>query len=206
MGDLLDFAPISRFRDAATYTHTLQDELDQASEYLASLRSAHPKARIVYQRGNHEHRLKYYLLRNAEALSELRGLSLASLLSLDKHRVELVDGRRYLAGGSFVLKHGTHYGVYATRRELLAEGRSGMCGHNHRDELASFTPFRRRPVSWWHVGCLCGTEPKYMKDDDQAANWQQALGFLEVGKSGVGVELVPIYRGACTWRGREFHA
>jgi hypothetical protein len=205
-GDLLDFAPISRFRDASRYEHTLQDELDEAATYLASLRKAHPKAEMAYQLGNHEQRLRSYILANADQLDSLRGLKLAGLLGLDTLDVTLVEGRRYVAGGTFCLKHGTRYGEYAIKAELLTEGRDGMCGHNHRNAMWSRTTHGRRPLTWWHVGPLCKTEPEYMRQDDQVANWQQGQAFITEHPARAAVELVSIHRGVAYWRGKRYEA
>jgi len=114
-GDLLDLAPLSHFKDADRYKHKLQHELDLGEAYLASLRKAHAKADIVFQPGNHEHRMPSYIIKNARKLADLRCLDLREALRVKEHRVTVVEGRRHTAGGTFVIKHGTRYGEYAIK-------------------------------------------------------------------------------------------
>jgi hypothetical protein len=95
---------------------------------------------------------------------------------------------------------------YAVKAELLSEGRDGMCGHNHRNAMWQRTTQGRRPLTWWHIGCLCKTDPEYMKCDDQVANWQQGQAFITEYPARAAVELVPIHRGVAYWRGRRYEA
>jgi hypothetical protein len=205
-GDLLDLAPISRFKDSLHYRHTLAHEFRLGREYLAALRKAHPKAVIRLIKGNHEYRLPNYIMANADKLGDLEGTSLEANLHTVESGVEVVGGRVYLAGGTFVVKHGTRYGEYAVKAELLSEGRDGICGHNHRNAMWQRTTHGKRPLTWYHVGALCRMEPEYMKQDSQVANWQQGIAFITEHATRAAVELVPIHRGVAYWRGKRYEA
>ncbi|MEK7383157.1 MAG: hypothetical protein AAB262_07705, partial [Elusimicrobiota bacterium] len=89
IGDLLDCYCLSRFDKNPERKDSLQDELDQAHEFLREVRSVvGPKCDIRYTEGNHEQRLKRVLWGNCKALSGLRGLGIPQLLKLDELRVQ----------------------------------------------------------------------------------------------------------------------
>src|SRR5438128_2520375 len=83
-GDIVDFYPVSRFDKDPARKRDLQKELDQTSEELTALREIAPNAEIIYEEGNHEHRLIRTLWKKAEELAPLRSLALPELLSFKK--------------------------------------------------------------------------------------------------------------------------
>jgi predicted phosphodiesterase len=211
LGDLIDFAPISRFRDSARYEHDVQDEIDEVIAYLLRLRRQFPDAAVNYILGNHDRRLKYFMWGNAAKLKNLRTANFAHQFRYDSKdrpldlRVNFIEGRRMLTR-SYALKHGTRSNLYATRWEAEDEGRSGMSGHMHRTgRWAWRTPGGGLRV-WDTVACLCNLNPPYKADDNQLAPWNHGLATLSVGGQRIGVENVVIDKGGCIWRGMEFSA
>lgn len=206
LGDLVDFAPLSRFRDAAGYEHTIQAELDLAGARLARLRKEHPKAVIRLTKANHEYRLDSYIQANASELAYLRALSLGALLGLDENDIELVTGRRYLVRGTFAVKLGSKYGVYATKQELLTEGRSLVHGHTHKsDQWVQRTP-GKRPKLGYSIGCSCKLDPKYKEKDCEPSNWNHGMAFMSIEGSEWGMENIVIHNGKATFRGKVYEA
>lgn len=206
LGDLVDFAPLSRFRDAAGYEHTIQAELDLAKARLARLRKEHPKAVIRLTKANHEYRLDSYITANAHELAHLRALSLGALLGLDDYGVELITGRRYLARGQVAVKHGTKWGVYAVKQELLTEGRSGASGHIHKSLQWVLRVPGKRPLLWYSVGCSCKLDPKYKEKDCAPSNWNHGMAHMSIDGVQWGMENIIIHNGKAVWRGREYSA
>lgn len=68
-GDLIDAISLNQHqpRDPELEV-SLKDEFDQAREFLFNLRERFPKVEIIFLMGNHETRLKRYLLKNAPVL------------------------------------------------------------------------------------------------------------------------------------------
>lgn len=206
LGDLVDFAPLSRFRDAAGYKHTIQTELDLANARLARLRKEHPKAVIRLTKANHEYRLDAYIQSNAPELAYLRTLSLGALLGLDEYDVDMLTGRQYLARGQVLVKHGTKWGVYATKQELLTEGRSLVHGHIHKMVQWSQRVPGRKPLLGYSVGCSCKLDPKYHEKDVAPSDWNQGMALMCVEGNQWGMENIAIHKGRAIWRGKEYSA
>jgi len=204
MGDLLDFAPLSRFRDSDMYQHTVQDELDLAADYLSNLRGRVPNAKLKWILGNHDYRLDKYV--QGGKLRSLRNLNLAKELHTQDLGIEFARPRCYLAHGQFVLKHGSRWGIEATKAELRDEGCSGASAHNHRAGLASHRVPGKKPNYWHSVPCLCTLEPEWKKKDATASPWQHGLGVLRTESSLWDIDLIHIHKGKATWRGQEYTA
>ena len=207
-GDLADCKAVSYWekRKRSEFDEmSFQREIDDTHRYLAKIRKQHPKAAITWIEGNHEIRMPSYLAKNAPPLLSLRALHMPELYELDDIGVEYVAGPQTIARGNFMLKHGKKYGENAGKKEVEAEGKSGMCSHNHRTRLHSHTFRGRKPVLWWHGGCLCQLEPDYVSTDS-VRNWQHAVNLISVRGGLWNVEQIMIHNGRAVWRGKEYTA
>jgi len=212
LGDVIDFAPISRFRDAERYEHSVQDEIDETLDYLLRLDREFPNASIRYMLGNHEHRLKHYLWGNAPKIKGLRTARFEHQFRFDRkdRAVDLpltfFHQPRTFARKSFILKHGARSCLYSTRWECEDEGRSGLSGHIHRTGTWAW----RTPGSglriYHHIGCLCRLDPKYKEEDGEPAHWNHGMGMLYVEPENIGVDNIIIDRGVAYWRGTRYSA
>ncbi len=204
-GDLLDCSAISRYDKKAIELLGLQAECDQGREWFARLRQRHPDARIIYLLGNHEDRLRRYLLKKAPALQGLRCLSFAGLLGLDAVGVECHAYNRPVLVNGFKITHGD--GVrskagYTAHRQMDC-GRSGASGHTHRAALVSKTN-DVATTQWMEIGCLCNLDAEYL--GDSAADWQHACATVDQLCDDQGSwmhepRLIPIRNGAALWNG-----
>lgn len=211
LGDVIDFAPISRFRDSARYGHTVQDELDEVVAYLQRLRRQFPSAAINYMLGNHEHRLKYYLWNNAAHLRDLRAARFEHQFRFDcnDNPIDLSVRfyyKKHCLTNKFVLKHGSRSNLYSARWECDDEGRSGCSEHMHRAGMWAWSTPGGGLRIWNAFGCLCDLDPIYKEDDGKPSPWNHGLGVLTKDGSRVGVENVVIEKGGAIWRGRSFVA
>lgn len=212
LGDLIDFAPISKFRDAERYEHTVQDELDMTVDYLIGLRKQFPNTVLRYKMGNHDLRLKYYLWSKNSKLKHLRSMKFEKQFREDRHERPIDLGLRFSTGTTllgnkrFVLKHGSRFGVYATKAELDAQGRSGLSGHNHRTTTWAWRTPGGGFKAYHHIGCLCDLEPLYLDEEGEATHWNHGMAVLTVSGTRVAVENVVIDDGMATWRGKEYTA
>lgn len=206
-GDLIDLGAVAYFSSSRDMSHELQYEFDDLQRmwdwedkyYGGTLEER------VWQDGNHEHRLYSYLRDNAPNLRSLRCLTLESLSRCEDHGITRLHGPAILAEDSFVIKHGTATGEYAGKREMMREGRSGICSHNHRVRIHTQTERNRRPKYWYHGGCLMELPPKYGKKDEWM-NWQQCVNLVRIEGDRFAVEQIPIYEGEAFWGGKLFTA
>ena len=208
LGDFLDFAPVSRFRDAARYRHTIQDEFDLLIAWLKKVRRTFPDVPIEYLLGNHEHRQKYFMWSNAKEIESLRTTRFEHQFLLDEDMQPLNLGIHFRTGKhclthKFVLKHGSRANLYACRWEYEDEGRSGASGHMHRSGSWSWSRPGTGGDTWYGIGCLCDLNPKYKEDDGKPSPWNHGMAVLTKEGSRVGVENVVIEKGQALWRGRS---
>lgn len=203
LGDILDFPYLTtKFLRAHTDPKQIVDDLAAARYYIDRARSL--SGRVVFVEGNHEARLRNFVLERANALEGLvapgEALDLATLLEcqLSPYSAErelfipTVDyygpyGSAYIHH-SFVFKHGDYANQYAAMKELAMEGSSGMSGHTHRFQQAAKTD-RGGAHAWWSIGCLCYTTspnmpPGVHEGQNRLRDWQQGFAVVRFGTAG----------------------
>jgi len=173
--ELHDFYSLSRFDKDPSRIDSLQAELDEVAGCLDELRAACPVARMILLKSNHLDRLKKYIWAHAQALSPLRTLQIPAILGLDQFDIEYMDHFIY---NNFIFKHGDLVSKDAgmtARREMQAEGMSGVSGDTHR---LGIVYHRTREASrvWIESGCLCSLDAEYL--DGRVPNWQHGISMV----------------------------
>jgi hypothetical protein len=172
--ELHDFYSLSRFDKDPERLDGLQTELNWVGDYLRILRDTCPDSRIILLKSNHLDRLRRYLWSHAQALASLDALAIPQLLNLERYNIEYKD---YFVYNNFIFKHGNLVSKEAgmtARRELAAEGMSGVSGHTHR--LAQiYARERGGKYTWIENGCLCDLSPDWI---DGVANWQHGISIV----------------------------
>jgi predicted phosphodiesterase len=179
-GDILDFYQLSTFdKDPkAIEDGRLQENLDQwyqmAHQVKKILIKVAPNCEEEYEPGNHEDRLRRYLMRNPE-LYGLRALELKTLMRLDELGIKYSEDEIEVIPGLLIIKHGS---IVRKESAMSAKGElereryaiSTITGHTHR--LGThYARTRLRVVKAHENGCLCLLNPEYVKNP----NWQQGL-------------------------------
>lgn len=176
IGDWVDCYSASRFDKDPDRGYKLQWEFDQARKGLEQVREAVGDARIIYIEGNHEVRIKTYLVKHPE-LYGLRDLTIERQLRLDELNIEYMDF--FLWKNTFLFTHGTKCTKYGASGELDIHGISGMSGHNHRI-MSFFKTQRTNTLVWHNIGHICDIkQADYVKNP----NWQQGIGMVYFNRS-----------------------
>jgi predicted phosphodiesterase len=202
LGDLVDFHSISRWNSALERLDDLQDEIDEATDFLYDLRNAAPDANIRWCEGNHDERLKKYVATEASAIRSLRDLTVVRQFHLVELEIAYHGGEGFLLRKEFLCKHGTmiRSGAGATAKaECLAAGISGISGHTHR-----LAPYRRegyRSLQWNEAGTLSRLDPPY---NPGRPDWKQGMVLGYFGKTAWRVEEVHAEAGKLVYGGRSF--
>ena len=201
LGDACDCYSLSRFDKDPNRRLNLQEELDIVREWLTELRDAAPRAKIIYSEGNHEFRLKKYLMSEAKALAGLRALSLDKLLDFEKMHIRWQAHDRPYRLGHLLFTHGSlisKWSACSAKRHFERYGCCTIHGHTHR--LGAFYHTNVTDVyGSWENGCLCSLTPDYVT----APDWQHGFSVVWTGRSGFfHVDQVAIVRGQYCWRGR----
>ncbi len=173
-GDALDFCILSLFDKSLDQIKEgqLQENLDQWFRMVMQLKRRAINAKLRFVPGNHEDRLRRYLMRNPE-LYGLRALELPMLLRCDELDIEYFQDEIEVIPGILIVKHGKvvrRDSAYSAKGELEGEkyAVSTITGHTHR--LGTHYARTRRGVVKAHEnGCLCLLNPEYVKNP----NWQQ---------------------------------
>jgi len=201
MGDVVDFYDVSTYDKNPARVKHLQDEIDYLHIFLDDLKKASPRSEIHYLKGNHEDRLRRYLIRNPE-LHSLRNLKIPKILGLDEYDVKYHE-HNYVYKG-FLFTHGdiirAHSG-YTAKAMMEKKGMNGLMGHTHR--LATYYKTDLTGTkTFMENGCLCDLTPEYVADP----NWQQGftlLHFKDKSKRFHAIQ-VPITGGKFLLNGRYY--
>ena len=184
-GDFQDFWEISRFDRVPRAGKEFREEITIGKAILVSFRRILPKARITWIEGNHEFRLRKFLLQNARELYGLPGLSVPELFGLKKLRIEYVAchpaatrftdnfirvGQLYVGHWDKVALHGG----YAAKSLVETKGVSVLQGHTHRFGAHARTTVDGRVLLGIENFCMCKREASYVAHP----NWQTGFSVV----------------------------
>lgn len=223
-GDIADCYLISDFNKDPLVGLTLQVEIDSVYNFLLQVRNACPDSKIIYIDGNHEFRLKRYLIKNAKELvgltracsgEEPPALSWPSLLRFKELGIKHISsGRResqYWHGSQLMIGHWDRVNKHSgyTAKNLLEDKHISLIqGHTHRLG-SSFRTVRigdgkHRVIAGYENGCLCDLNPEYVTDP----NWQQGFSVVHKKRSSdrFYVQQIPIIEYVAFYGGREYRA
>ena len=202
LGDACDMFAISRFDKDPARKDNLQDELDVVRDWLQELRDAAPGARIIYSEGNHEYRLRKYLMSEAKALAGLRALTLEKLLDFQKLRIRFQPQDRPYRVGHLLFTHGqfiSRWSGMSAKRHFEQYGCCVIHGHSHRLGAFYHTDINDC-YGAWETGCLSTLTPDYVTSPD----WQNGFAVVNHCNRFFSVELVAIINNQFSFRGRTF--
>ncbi len=200
LGDLLDGYSISRFDKDPVRKDNLQDELDSVRQRLTELRDAAPKATLIYSEGNHEYRLRRYLMSEAKALAGLRSLALEKLLDFDKLKIRFQPADRPYRVGQLLFTHGNLVSKWSGASAKRHYEKYGCCvihGHSHRLGAFYHTDINTT-YGAWENGCLCSLTPDYVT----APDWQHGFSVVHYAKHFFHVEQIAITNGQFCYAGQ----
>lgn len=178
-GDLIDFWEVSHFNKIPKDPDSLQETLDNCHKLLKEFRALLPDTEIIYLEGNHEFRLKRYLMTKAPELYGLKNLSLENLLSLNSCRVqyrkiqELANKFQdnYIQIEDILIGHfdkANKHAAYTAKNLVQEKVSSVIQSHIHRIGMHIKNPVRGNYLKGIENGCMCELSPNYIKDPDWA--------------------------------------
>lgn len=168
---------ISKFANDPTTTPTIRSELDSAKKILEDVERFSPEATRYYVLGNHELRLRRYLIQKAPEIIEL--VCFEDLVNT--HGKFEVIGKstkeNYVKIGELYVGHWdrvSKFSAYTVKNIIADRGVSIVQSHTHRLGYYVATNFDRT-VEGWEIGCLCNLNPAYVVNP----NWQLGFGVIE---------------------------
>ena len=182
-GDLQDCEALSFF--GATAPRCFPVELEAMCDFLDMIREIFPTIPIVWQRGNHEDRLESYYRSHAAHLADLPTSDMASMLSLDKRKITMLNRKQKITINNFTMMHGhemrgSYSPVSASRWALLKAKACCAVAHFHSTSVTTGSDINHKMLTAWSVGCMCDLEPDYNTYGNQW-NWGAAMLFNDGG-------------------------
>lgn len=206
-GDIVDFYTISKFSKDPTRQESLQDELDACVDFLIKLRQIAPLAEIVFVEGNHEARLRNYIISNAGELASLRDMTVERQLRLAELGMTYVNSKgrtAYYMVGDIAVGHWKNCNQnsgYTATNILAKRGVSVAQGHVHRLAVIHRTLLGGRVLKGIETGCLCDLNPEY----DESPDWQQGFVIIRELSNGItDAQAIQINGGVCVLDGRIY--
>jgi predicted phosphodiesterase len=182
-GDIIDFDQISRFTSEPSMS--AWEEIRELQGFLTLLRQMHPGKRIIYKLGNHETRMRRYLLTQARELADAEPLTYESLFLSKELGIEVVRENRIMLGKLSVL-HGheipVNGGVNPARSAYLKVKSSVIIGHLHQVSYHSEADLNGSRTGCWSMGCLCTLTPSYSRF--AYLRWSHGFAIVDVAEDG----------------------
>ena len=207
--DALDFYRVSSFlRSKKVFAKGLAAEIKAWKVGERAWADVAPDAKRPFLIGNHEARLRKYILAKAPELEGLEALELQNLLDFQEFGIRLAYNNEVMVDGRLLVKHGDivrKYSAYTAKGELEREKYSitMMSGHTHRGGV-HYATTRSGIVAAYECFCLCSLNPPYTKNPD----WQQGISLATTHPAGVQVDMIPFFwkgnRLFAHWRDREY--
>jgi len=164
-GDVIDFYAVSRF-ETNPDKRDLNNEIEQARDFLYTLREAFPSTLIIFKRGNHEVRWDNFLM--SKGLQGVKEFTLEILLHFHELDIIPVGSLSTIWAGKLAILHGHEhkYGMIApvnpARGLFLRTKQSAIMGHVHRVSEHTEKAHDGKMIGCWSMGCLCELTPEYM--------------------------------------------
>lgn len=198
-GDIADHYAVSHWENDPR-KRKFSDEVDSMRQFLSTLRSNFPKARIVYKLGNHEERYERYMRGKCAELLGVDAFEFASIYQLEKHGIEVVRDMRPIRLGKLFVIHGHEYRfpianpVNPARGLFLRAKTLAICGHFHQSSQHSERNLEQSVVSTWSTGCLADLHPEYRPLN----NWNHGHAIVSTSSNGdFEVENYRTIKGVC---------
>jgi len=204
-GDVIDFYQISRFISSDERISTIQNDIDQATDFMSDIKRLAPRSRFIFIPGNHEDRLWKYIATESAALSNLSALKLENLLQLKALGFEFYNSKKNvlllndlnIIHGYIVRKHAG----YSAKAMLDDLGMSCMQGHTHRVGIVGKT-LGDRTIYGYEIGhCSDVSKLDYAR---KGQNWQNGFAIVTLANNTHYCNLVTVNNNKAFIHGNEY--
>ena len=212
-GDFQDFWEISNFDRTPRGDKEFIEEIRIGKQILKSFRRILPRARITWIEGNHEFRLRKYLLKNAKELYGLPSLAVPDLFDLRDLNIEYVPCHplastftdNFVRVGSLYVGHWdtvTKQGGYAAKSLVEEKGVSLLQGHTHRFGAHARTTVDGRVLLGIENFSMCARNASYVA----YPNWQLGFSVIYLEPRSGRFQWYPVLitRRGFVWEGRAY--
>ncbi len=180
-GDFYDFYSISRFHKDPTMPR-IKAELKMGREIMDLFREQFKGCRFYFKIGNHEDRLRSYLLDKAPEIVDLKELQLDKVAGIED--MELIESLQFCRIGDLSVLHGHELQkgsinmVNPARTLFLKTIENSIQAHSHRVSMNTGKTLSQEIIKTYSMGCLCDLAPAYW------VNNQWSHGYVVVERIG----------------------
>jgi UDP-2,3-diacylglucosamine pyrophosphatase LpxH len=213
-GDFQDFWEISRYDHTPRMGKEFRAEIEIGKRLLRSFRRSLPHGRITWIEGNHEFRLRKYLIQKARELYGLPGLSMPELFDLKRLKIEYAACHpsaskftdNFIRVGNLYVGHwdkASKHAAYAAKNLVEEKGVSLLQGHTHRFGSHARTTVDGRVLLGIENFSMCSREQSYVR----YPNWQLGFSVVYLNPANGRFQWFPVPIGRdyrFVWRGREY--
>src|SRR5437667_6607708 len=213
-GDFHDFWEISSYDLTPRSGKDFKREIETGKKILRSFRRSLPRARITWIEGNHEFRLRKYLIQNARELYGLPGVSVPNIFNLRSLKIDYVPCHElatkftdnFIRVGDLYVGHWdkvSKNAAYAAKVLVEEKGVSLLQGHTHRFGAHARTTVDGRVLLGIENSSMCARLQSYVS----RPNWQLGFSVIYLRSSNGGFQWFPILIGRdyrFVWRNREY--
>lgn len=175
---------------------SFEDDVNATNEFLDTLQTTCPKAKIYYLEGNHERRIEKWCvtqsLRNQKDAAKLfRCFGAPAQLHIEKRGInyykqgQCYDGIKVPATiklGKGYFTHGERCGKSSAAATLSDFAACVTYGHVHREQSVSDEKISTDAIAAFCPGCLCVRQPMWAHS--RPTGWTLGYGMQAVVKSG----------------------
>jgi len=177
-GDVLDLTCVSKYQNGnikSLEKESLFLDYKVLNEKIQQIRPSTKK--IVFLFGNHEDWVRQYIDKAPQSVDGLINIE-SNIQGVDKFITEYVDHTKNVYRiGNLNLVHGHWTGVSATKKHLVEFLDNVVFGHTHTINSWSMSSRGNKPIAAWNLGCLCESNPGYLKG--RLPQWQNGFAVVD---------------------------
>ena len=183
IGDLLDFAQISKFNKGSPQEESrlVSDDYKIAGKildrHISIIKKNNRKAKFTLLEGNHEERIERWLAQNPQ----VKGLVEVEVgLKLGERGIKWVrawsKGELYKIGKAY-FTHGLYTNQYHAQKMVNNYGVNIYYGHTHdHQSFSKVLKGKDKTIEGMSLGCVCEYDQSYMQG--RPSSWQQGFGVF----------------------------
>lgn len=206
LGDIYDFYPISSYSKSVERRSqwSLWDEIQESRQVVEQFRNVKGLKRVRLFGGNHEDRLRRYLIDRAPELIGIPELEIHRLLGFDKRDYLPYTSDEFHVRNNLLFHHGhvtrKHAG-YSAKAHVEQYGMSIIHGHCHRGGRFETRKYREDLVGQENF-CLCDLNPGYTRFPDWAHGF--SVVYLNKNNKRFHIDPFPISGGGMMYYGDAY--
>lgn len=175
LGDLLDCYTLSKYSRNTNRSGDLAAEIEQARDLLDEFKRRTGAKRATFIEGNHEARIRKFVLNKCPELANIKALRVDHMLELGNIGWDFIPEHKFYQVNSVFFTHGEYANMHSAKKHIDEYRVTVIHGHTH------------RITSRYHRGLdktICGYEMGFLGSFEvsaefvKRANWQHGVGTV----------------------------